>query len=180
MKNLYDKKFPTPEPVINKNGNYISEIKGKKAAIVSFPLPRTYGSSRNRFARYGVENETLYCPGPLASPHDERKVAHPKAGITHNVLLVSKFRIVTGQQEVGSGFQSLGSGNLFHSLLEILRRRQIHGPFLDRLPLQPLALATMINVFGMTLRFYQTIHPIEGNNPKVGLREVAVSQFNVG
>ena len=36
MKNLYDKKFPSPEPVINKNGNYISEINGKKAAIVSF------------------------------------------------------------------------------------------------------------------------------------------------
>ena len=36
MKNLFDKKFPTPEPVINKNGNYISEINGKKAAVVSF------------------------------------------------------------------------------------------------------------------------------------------------
>ena len=36
MKNLFDKKFPAPEPVINKNGNYISEIKGKKAAVISF------------------------------------------------------------------------------------------------------------------------------------------------
>jgi len=36
MKNLFDQKFPTPEPVINKNGNYISEINGKKAAVVSF------------------------------------------------------------------------------------------------------------------------------------------------
>jgi len=36
MRNLFDKKFPTPEPVINKNGNYISEINGKKAAVVSF------------------------------------------------------------------------------------------------------------------------------------------------
>ena len=36
MKNLFDKKFPTPEPIINKNGNYISEIAKKKAAVVSF------------------------------------------------------------------------------------------------------------------------------------------------
>jgi len=36
MKNLFDKKFPSPEPMINKNGNYISEIAGKKAAVVSF------------------------------------------------------------------------------------------------------------------------------------------------
>ena len=36
MKNLFDKKFPSPEPIINRNGNYISEISGKKAAVVSF------------------------------------------------------------------------------------------------------------------------------------------------
>ena len=35
-KNLFDKKFPSPEPIINKNGNYISEILNKKAAVVSF------------------------------------------------------------------------------------------------------------------------------------------------
>tara|TARA_Y100000590_G_scaffold409412_1_gene501565 strand:+ start:1408 stop:2376 length:969 start_codon:yes stop_codon:yes gene_type:complete len=36
MRNLFDKSFPSPEPIINKNGNYISEIYGKKAAVVSF------------------------------------------------------------------------------------------------------------------------------------------------
>jgi len=36
MRNLYDKNFPAPEPIINKNGNYISEILGKNAAVVSF------------------------------------------------------------------------------------------------------------------------------------------------
>ena len=36
MKNLFDKKFPSPEPIINNNGNYISEISNKKAAVVSF------------------------------------------------------------------------------------------------------------------------------------------------
>ena len=36
MKNLFDKQFPSPQPIINKNGNYISEILNKKAAVVSF------------------------------------------------------------------------------------------------------------------------------------------------
>ena len=36
MRNLFDKSFPSPEPIINKNGNYISEILGKKAAVTSF------------------------------------------------------------------------------------------------------------------------------------------------
>ena len=36
MKNLYDSKFPSPQPIINKNGNYITEILNKKAAMVSF------------------------------------------------------------------------------------------------------------------------------------------------
>ena len=36
MRNLFDKNFPAPEPIINKNGNYISEIVKKKAAVVSF------------------------------------------------------------------------------------------------------------------------------------------------
>jgi len=36
MRNLFDKKFPSPEPIINNNGNYISEILEKKAAVVSF------------------------------------------------------------------------------------------------------------------------------------------------
>jgi len=36
MKNLFEKNFPSPEPIINKNGNYISEIDGKKAAVISF------------------------------------------------------------------------------------------------------------------------------------------------
>ena len=36
MRNLFDKNFPSPEPIINKNGNYITEILKKKAAVVSF------------------------------------------------------------------------------------------------------------------------------------------------
>ena len=36
MKNLFDANFPSPEPIINKNGNYITEISKKKAAVVSF------------------------------------------------------------------------------------------------------------------------------------------------
>ena len=36
MRNLFDSKFPSPEPIINKNGNYITDILGKIAAVVSF------------------------------------------------------------------------------------------------------------------------------------------------
>ena len=36
MKNIFNENFPSPEPIINKNGNYITEILGKKAAVVSF------------------------------------------------------------------------------------------------------------------------------------------------
>jgi len=36
MRNLFDAKFPSPEPIINKNGSYITNILNKKAAVVSF------------------------------------------------------------------------------------------------------------------------------------------------
>ena len=36
MRNLFDANFPSPEPIVNKNGNYITEISKKKAAVVSF------------------------------------------------------------------------------------------------------------------------------------------------
>tara|TARA_Y100000590_G_scaffold465558_1_gene638219 strand:+ start:1598 stop:2566 length:969 start_codon:yes stop_codon:yes gene_type:complete len=36
MKNLFDNNFPSPKPIINRNGNYISEVAQKKAAVVSF------------------------------------------------------------------------------------------------------------------------------------------------
>ncbi len=36
MKNLFNANFKSPEPIINKNGSYISEILNKKAAVVSF------------------------------------------------------------------------------------------------------------------------------------------------
>ena len=36
MRNLFDENFPSPEPIINKNGSYITDISEKKAAVVSF------------------------------------------------------------------------------------------------------------------------------------------------
>jgi homoserine kinase type II len=36
MRNLYDQKFLSPNPIINRNGSYISEVLKKKAAVVSF------------------------------------------------------------------------------------------------------------------------------------------------
>ena len=61
MRNLYDKKFPSPEPIINKNGNYISEIVKKKASVVSF----LEGSSKkilsaNECYEVGVNTATLH------------------------------------------------------------------------------------------------------------------------
>jgi len=46
MRNLYDKNFPSPEPIINKNGNYITGILKKKAALVSF----LEGSSKEKLS----------------------------------------------------------------------------------------------------------------------------------
>ena len=36
MRNLCDKNFPSPEPIINKNGNYITEIVKKKQHLYLF------------------------------------------------------------------------------------------------------------------------------------------------
>jgi len=36
MKNLFNANFPSPQPIINNNGNYITEIVNKKASVVSF------------------------------------------------------------------------------------------------------------------------------------------------
>ena len=51
MKNLFDKNFPSPKPIINKNGSYITEILGKKAAVVSF----LEGFSKNELSQIGPE-----------------------------------------------------------------------------------------------------------------------------
>ena len=61
MRNLFDKNFPAPEPIINKNGNYISEIVKKKASVVSF----LEGSSKkilsaNECYEVGVNTATLH------------------------------------------------------------------------------------------------------------------------
>ena len=45
MTNLYNSNFKCPKPIINKNGNYISEISGKKASVVSF----LEGSAKKKF-----------------------------------------------------------------------------------------------------------------------------------
>ena len=36
MKNIFNENFPSPEPIINKNGNYITEILGKKLQLYLF------------------------------------------------------------------------------------------------------------------------------------------------
>jgi homoserine kinase type II len=61
MRNLYDSNFLSPEPIINKNGNYITEILNKKAAVVSFldGSSKKNLSPENCFA-VGVETAKLH------------------------------------------------------------------------------------------------------------------------
>jgi len=40
MRNLFDKNFPSPEPIVNKNGNYISEILEKNGIKVIISVPK--------------------------------------------------------------------------------------------------------------------------------------------
>ena len=61
MRNLNDSKFKCPEPIINRNGNYISEIKNKKAAVVSF----VEGSAKKKLSpnncyEIGVETARMH------------------------------------------------------------------------------------------------------------------------
>ena len=61
MTNLYNANFKCPRPIINKYGNYISEILGKKAAIVSF----LKGSAKNNLSpencyTVGIETAKLH------------------------------------------------------------------------------------------------------------------------
>ena len=58
MRNLYDKNFPSPEPIINRNGNYISEILKKKASVVSF----IKGNTKKKFeSKRVLSSWKLYC-----------------------------------------------------------------------------------------------------------------------
>ena len=61
MKNLVIANFPSPEPIINVNGNYIGEISGKKAAVVSFlnGAAKNYLTPRNCYD-VGIKTATLH------------------------------------------------------------------------------------------------------------------------
>jgi len=61
MRNLFDANFPSPEPVINKNGNYITEIVNKKAAVVSFLNGSAKKSlSPDNCSKVGIEAAKLH------------------------------------------------------------------------------------------------------------------------
>ena len=51
MRNLFDANFPSPEPIINRNGNYITDIVGKKAAVVTF---LDGAAKKNRFISHKI------------------------------------------------------------------------------------------------------------------------------
>ncbi len=76
MRNLYDKNFPSPEPIINKNGNYISEISGKKAAIVSFLDGNAKGNlSPNNCHEIGIITAKLHLITKNLSGKRENKLS---------------------------------------------------------------------------------------------------------
>ena len=61
MRNLFDNDFPCPEPIINKNGNYISEIVKKKAAVISFLDGKSKSNlSPNNCFEIGVHTAKLH------------------------------------------------------------------------------------------------------------------------
>ena len=82
------------------------------------------------------------------------------------------------EQEIGAGLEAFGGGNLFHSLLEVVGRGQVDGPFLDGFASQPFSLVTMVDVFGMTLSVLQSRYPIKGNDPKIRLGQVTITQLD--
>ncbi len=83
MRNLFDKKFPSPEPIINKNGNYISEVLDKKAAVVSF----LDGNSKNNLS----PNECYEVGINTAKMH---MITKNLKGIRENKLSVKSWRTI--------------------------------------------------------------------------------------
>ena len=81
MRNLHDKKFPSPEPMINKNGSYISEILGKKAAVVSF----LEGSAKKNL----TPNNCFEVGGNIAKLH---LITKGLAGKRENELSINSWR----------------------------------------------------------------------------------------
>ena len=112
-----------------------------EAAVVAFALPGTDRRPLDGFARDRVEHETLQSTRTVAGTHDERKVAHPKARITHSILLLAELRVMTGEKKIGTGLQVLGGINLLDPFLEIIGRgrstdHSLRGCLLSHSPLR--------------------------------------------
>ena len=60
--------------------------------------------------------------------------------------MFAELRVMAGKKKIGTGLQVLGRINLLDPFLEIIGRGKINGPFLEGLLVEPLPLATVINV----------------------------------
>ena len=81
MKNLFNKNFPSPNPIINKNGNYISEVLKKKAAVISFLEGKSKEKlSPNNCYEVGVNTANLHA------------ITKDLSGVRENKLSVNSWR----------------------------------------------------------------------------------------
>ena len=131
MKNLFDKNFLSPQPIINKNGNYISEISGKKAAVVSFlegnaikvlnpETPAILSIFAGRIADSGID------PLPIMKNAVELAKSKPKS----NILWASTREVLNIFQAENTGCQIITVPN------EILKKLSGIGVDLEQLSLE--------------------------------------------
>ena len=101
MRNLYDKKFPSPEPIINKNGNYISEISNKKAAVISFLEGSTKKNlSPNNCYQVGVNTAKLHLITKNLKSKRENKLSIKSWREIYNKVKKDCFKIHPNLSEV--------------------------------------------------------------------------------
>ena len=94
MKNLFDKKFLSPKPIINKNGSYISEILNKKAAIVSF----LYGKAKKILSpdnckQIGIYTAKLHLITKNLSGKRENKLSVNSWRNLYNKVKINSYKI---------------------------------------------------------------------------------------
>ena len=94
MKNLFDKNFPSPQPIINNNGSYISEIVKKKAAVISFLDGRAKKNlSPNDCYQVGINTAKLHLITKNLTGKRENKLSVDSWRIIQNKVKKNCFKI---------------------------------------------------------------------------------------
>ena len=94
MKNLFDKNFPSPQPIINNNGSYISEIVKKKAAVISFLDGRAKKNlSPNDCYQVGINTAKLHLITKNLTGKRENKLSVDSWRIIYNKVKKNCFKI---------------------------------------------------------------------------------------